>query len=345
MRLAVNLARTIAPHKLGMNLHGDTTSMARRKLLLLLKPLDVYSLRHSASFSELANSKMLRHLDNRIQVHKDAINFCQEVLQRKSIDCETLFHNELSRPIRNVDLVVTVGGDGTLLQASHFMDDSIPVVGVNSDPTQVEEVEKFKDEFDATRSAGYLCAATVKNFEQVLDEILNKQAKPSEISRIAIRVNSKLLQMHALNDILIAHPCPAALSRFSFRLKSNGDSRNSLVNCRSSGLRVSTAAGSTAAMLSAGGFLMPLLSKDLQYMVREPILPSGANASIMHGWVKADKTMEIAWSTHEGFAYIDGCYVKHPVKKGDIIELSSNAPALKIFLPPHLLSASDPAKL
>lgn len=87
--------------------------------------------------------QMLRHLDNRIQVHKDAINFCQEVLQRKSIDCETLFHNELSRPIRNVDLVVTVGGDGTLLQASHFMDDSIPVVGVNSDPTQVEEVLAF----------------------------------------------------------------------------------------------------------------------------------------------------------------------------------------------------------
>ena len=41
------------------------------------------------------------------------------------------------------DLAVVVGGDGTLLQASHFMDDSIPVVGVNSDPTQVEEVLAF----------------------------------------------------------------------------------------------------------------------------------------------------------------------------------------------------------
>ncbi|KNA02855.1 hypothetical protein SOVF_214700, partial [Spinacia oleracea] len=102
-----------------------------------------------------------------IQVHRDAISFCQEVLKRKSVEWETLFHTDLSRPIRDVDLVVTVGGDGTLLQASHFMDDSVPVVGVNSDPTQVEEVERFKDEFDATRSAGYLCAATVNNFEQV----------------------------------------------------------------------------------------------------------------------------------------------------------------------------------
>lgn len=41
-----------------------------------------------------------------------------------------------------MDLVVTVGGDGTLLQASHFMDDSIPVLGVNSDPTKAEEVSQ-----------------------------------------------------------------------------------------------------------------------------------------------------------------------------------------------------------
>lgn len=39
-----------------------------------------------------------------------------------------------------MDLVISVGGDGTLLQASHFLDDSVPIVGVNSDPTRVEEV-------------------------------------------------------------------------------------------------------------------------------------------------------------------------------------------------------------
>lgn len=31
----------------------------------------------------------------------------------------------------------------------------------------VVQVEEFGEEFDATRSTGYLCAATVKNFEQV----------------------------------------------------------------------------------------------------------------------------------------------------------------------------------
>lgn len=90
-------------------------------------------------------AQILQHLENRCKVHKDAINFCQDILSKKPIEWEPVFRNNLSRPIRNVDLVVTVGGDGTLLQASHLIDDSIPVLGVNSDPTRVEEVRSLSN--------------------------------------------------------------------------------------------------------------------------------------------------------------------------------------------------------
>ncbi|KAL5736631.1 hypothetical protein ACOSQ2_031419 [Xanthoceras sorbifolium] len=312
--------------------------MARRKLLLLLKPFDVYTVRQSDGISRITNPQIFQHLDNRCKVHKDAINFCQEILQQKSVDWEPIFRNSLSKPISNVDLVVTVGGDGTLLQASHLMNDSIPVLGVNSDPTCVEEVEEFSNEFDASRSTGYLCAATVKTFEQVLDNILAGQIIPSKLSRIAVSVNSKLLPTFALNDILIAHPCPATVSRFSFKIKKDGLPCSSLVNCRSSGLRVSTAAGSTAAMLSAGGFIMPTLSQDLQYMVREPISPAAACSGLMHGLVKSDQSLKATWFSKEGVVYIDGSHVCYSIQNGDIIEISSKAPGLKVFLPPHLLS-------
>lgn len=37
------------------------------------------------------------------------------------------------------------------------------------------QVEAFSNEFDATRSTGYLCAATVKNFEEVsIIEMINQ---------------------------------------------------------------------------------------------------------------------------------------------------------------------------
>ncbi|KAI3804863.1 hypothetical protein L1987_26717 [Smallanthus sonchifolius] len=118
-------------------------------------------------FEMVSIERVLHYLENRHRVHKDVIEFCKSILQRKSIDWDATFHNDLSRPIQNVDLVVTVGDDGTLLKASHLLNDSIPLLGVNSDPTQPQEVKELSNEFDATRSTGYLCAATAKNFEHV----------------------------------------------------------------------------------------------------------------------------------------------------------------------------------
>ncbi|KAK7335213.1 hypothetical protein VNO80_26990 [Phaseolus coccineus] len=304
--------------------------MKMKRLLLLLKPLTV-SLPPSHSPPQI-----LQFLENRRKVHHDAINFCQAILQKKSVEWKAVLRNNLSPPINDVDLVVTVGGDGTLLQASHSLDDKIPVLGVNSDPTLIDEVEQFSSEFDATRSTGHLCAATVENFEQVLDGILEGQFLPSELTRTIISVNALHLSTYALNDILVAHPCPASLSRFSFRIKEGDKPCSPLVNCRSSGLRVSTAAGSTAAMHSAGGFPMPILSRDLQYMTREPI-SSGAASDLMHGLIKHDQTLVATWTCRKGVIYIDGSHINHAIQDGDIIEISSRAPVLKVILPHHLL--------
>lgn len=82
----------------------------------------------------------MSYLDDRCRVHKDTIDLCQSVLQRKSLDWIAVQRNHLCQPIRDVDLVVAVGGDGTLLRASHFLDDSVPILGVNSDPTCTKEV-------------------------------------------------------------------------------------------------------------------------------------------------------------------------------------------------------------
>lgn len=88
----------------------------------------------------LSTFLQLQHLENRRNVHKDAVNFCQNILRHKPVEWKALLRKDLRQPIRDVDLVITVGGDGTLLHASHYIDDSVPVLGVNSDPTQPEEV-------------------------------------------------------------------------------------------------------------------------------------------------------------------------------------------------------------
>ncbi|KAG6756366.1 hypothetical protein POTOM_039794 [Populus tomentosa] len=106
-------------------------------------------------------------------------------------------------------------------------------------------VEKFRNEFDATRSIGYLCAATVQSFEQVLDEILASQKVSANLSRISFSVNSQPLSTYVLRQFHASH------SGNDLAIQRDSESCGPLVNCRSSGLRVSTAAGSTAATLSA----------------------------------------------------------------------------------------------
>ncbi|KAF2541869.1 hypothetical protein F2Q68_00030965 [Brassica cretica] len=193
--------------------------MAIRKLLLLLKPVDLYPFLETDGVSLIKNHQVspsscqldfevLQYLESRCKVHRDAITFCREILNKKPVEWKPIARNDLSHPI---------GGDGTLLHASHFIDDSVPVLGVNSDPTQAHEVEELSDQFDASRSTGHLCAATVENFEQVLDDILFGRVVPSKVSRISVKLNSEPLLSHALNDILIAHPCPAAVSKLSFK--------------------------------------------------------------------------------------------------------------------------------
>lgn len=80
---------------------------------------------------------------------------------------------------------------------------------------------------------------------------------------------------------------------------------------------------------------MPILSPDLQYMVREPISP-GTMSEFMHGLIKHGQTMNAAWFCRKGVIYIDGSHINYDIQDGDIIEISSKAPSLKIFLP-HLL--------
>ncbi|GAB2215970.1 hypothetical protein Droror1_Dr00023736 [Drosera rotundifolia] len=52
---------------------------------------------------------------------------------------------------------------------------------------------------------------------KVLDDIFENRASPAIVSRMSISINAQNLPSYALNDLLIAHPSPAAVSRFSFR--------------------------------------------------------------------------------------------------------------------------------
>jgi NAD+ kinase len=150
------------------------------------------------------------------------------------------------------DLVITVGGDGTLLNASrNLVDHNVPILGVN------------------LGRLGFLVDVSPEEIHKRMNEILD--GKFEEEHRIMLTTT---IERHdgtansvgdALNDTVI-HKWEVA-RMIETETYINGKFVN---NMRSDGLIISTPTGSTAYALSAGG---PILEPDMQAMIIVPICP------------------------------------------------------------------------
>jgi NAD+ kinase len=180
-------------------------------------------------------------------------------------------------------LVVTVGGDGTLLTASHWIVGGA-LLGVNSAPRS---------------SVGYLTIARRATVARILARIERGTLLPKPVARLEAEVDGQLLPP-ALNDILVAHERPAATSRYRLRFGSRSEKH------RSSGLWVSTAAGSTAGIRSAGGRAMPLTSRRLQFRARELYRPYNKDVGLESGFVPAGGELVVESAMEAGWLFPDG---------------------------------------
>ncbi len=68
-------------------------------------------------------------------IQKQTLERTREALDQEGIVHDLFYRAELtSENISDCDLVISVGGDGTFLEASHAVPPGIPMLGVNSDP-------------------------------------------------------------------------------------------------------------------------------------------------------------------------------------------------------------------
>jgi len=191
-------------------------------------------------------------------------------------------------------LVVTVGGDGTLLAASHWVTGA-SLLGVNSAPKS---------------SVGYLSIGRRSNVLRTLAQIARGALVPQKVVRIEAEVAGKLLRP-SLNDILLAHQLPAATSRYRLRLGPRAEDH------RSSGLWIATPAGSTAGLHSAGGQIMPLGARRLQFRARELYRMRGHSPVLECGFVKPGEELVVESAMSEGWLYPDGARTAVPFPFGE----------------------------
>jgi len=216
------------------------------------------------------------------------------------------------------DLVVTVGGDGTFLSASHAVvdrggGDGPPMLGVNSAPGS---------------SVGYFCASDAAGFGQLFDAVRSGGLVSRPLWRMQVAINGRPLRALALNDVLLAHRVPAETTRYE--LSVDGVAQDQ----KSSGVWIATAAGSTAAIRSAGGAVLPIDSRSLQYRVRELMTWAVEGRALVGATFGAE--LAIVSRMQAGALYIDGSHLKASFGFGDRVTFSSAPRPLGWIAPPGI---------
>ena len=150
----------------------------------------------------------------------------------------------------NIDLLVSMGGDGTLLATARTVGDSgVPILGIN------------------LGSLGFLTPLTPQQLIPAMDKIALGKHGIHERMLLKAEIDSGEITENppALNDIVLHNGGVARI--LDINLKVNGED---VVTYKADGLIISTATGSTAYNLAVGG---PILNPNLEAMIAAPISP------------------------------------------------------------------------
>ena len=155
------------------------------------------------------------------------------------------------------DILVSIGGDGTILRAATYVRDSgIPIIGINAG------------------RLGFLAKVQKENIETFLRLVLEKKYTISQRTLLSLTCSPENEQVNelnfAMNEVTVSRKDTTSMITIETSL--NDEYLNSYW---ADGLIISTPTGSTGYSLSCGG---PVLTPDVKSLVITPIAPHNLNA-------------------------------------------------------------------
>ncbi len=214
---------------------------------------------------------------------------------------------EISSQLAGLDMLVTLGGDGTILRAARAAaNQSMPILGVKMG------------------RLGFLAEIQPENWQAPLAKVLAGQYRLERrmMLDVSVRRNGQVREQHgqplryqALNDAVVSRGGLARLVRVATSI--DGDY---LTTYAADGVIVATSTGSTGYALAVGG---PILPPELRNFLLVPVaahlsldravvLPEGATVSLQ---VQAD---------HQVILTVDGQF-EVEVADGDQVEVTASA--------------------
>ena len=249
------------------------------------------------------------------EAHEAAVSAVKLALDEAGADVALVRESADPFDAEGFDLVVTVGGDGTFLSASHSVGKT-PILGINSNPE---------------RSVGFFCAADARRAREVLLAALRGELPVTVLTRMRVTLNGAICHARVLNDALFCHASPAATTRYVLRVDGRDAETGAAEEQKSSGFWIGPAAGSTAAQRSAGGRVLPLTSERLQLVVREPYLPLGRAYRLARVLLAPGETLVVTSKTHEGRLFVDGPNRVSEVGYGDVVTFARAPEPLRLL--------------
>jgi NAD+ kinase len=176
----------------------------------------------------------------------------QEILKR-----EYKTFKEYSCLDSSFDILVSIGGDGTILRAATFVRDSgIPIIGINAG------------------RLGFLAKVQKENIESFLQVVIEKKYTISKRALLSLECSPENEQINelnfAMNEVTVSRKDTTSMITIETSL--NDEYLNSYW---ADGLIISTPTGSTGYSLSCGG---PVLTPEVKSFVITPIAPHNLNA-------------------------------------------------------------------
>jgi NAD+ kinase len=212
----------------------------------------------------------------------------------------------------SVDLILVLGGDGTMIAAARIISDTeVPVIGVNYG------------------GLGYLAEFPIEELFAALESILAGQYKLQKRVMLAVelwRGAELLTRNRVLNDVVVNKSALARIIEIEAYLD------DQFVNTfRADGLIVATPTGSTAYNLSAGG---PVIYPSMNAVVITPICPfTLSNRPIV---VPDESKIDVRLITDkEDVALTLDGQVGFPLKAGDQIVIRKSRTTFNLVQPPN----------
>jgi NAD+ kinase len=195
-----------------------------------------------------------------------------------------------------VDVFVSMGGDGTLLATARAVGDKeTPLLGIN------------------LGSLGFLTQITPKDMNFALDRIANNDFHIEERMLLKASISGKELSYpYALNDVVVDKGAVSRLIQINFRV--NG---KQVVSYRADGMVIATPTGSTAYSLAVGG---PIVHPRMQGIIASPI--SSFSLTTRPMVIHPNDVLELTVQSHDrvaGFT-IDG-QIMEPLMENDIVTI------------------------